>query len=217
MTRAAELPPTPHSFLLAHETVALRGALALELINTETRDRGKRRDALSSPEALARWWAEICEHYPDQCDIAGAGTPIVWTSNLLAAVKALRAAVRTLATHVVEHQAVEEENLQPVNAILALGYSALERTRQGTVKAVLQLRDPGEGSVLLPVARSALQFFTEADWRRLHQCRHERCIVFFYDTTKSGTRRWCSPGCMNRARSIQHYRLTKKAAAQELK
>ena len=215
MTRAAELPTTPHGSLLAHETVALRGALALELINTETLDRGKRRDALSSPEALARWWEDICAHYPDQCIIAGARAPIVWTSDLLEAIKALRTALRTVVTHVVGQQVVEEEDLQPVNAILALGYSALERTEQGTVKAVLHLREPEQGRVLVPIACSALGFFTEADWRRLHQCKHDRCIVFFYDTTKSGTRRWCSPGCMNRARSIQHYQLTKKAAAQE--
>ena len=168
---------------------------------------------MSSPEARARWWENICARYPDQCGIAGAGTSIAWTSDLLAAIKALRLALRTLATQVIEQQAVEEEHLAPVNAILALAYSALERTGQGTVKAVTYLRDPEQGRVLVPIALSALAFFTEADWQRLHQCKHDRCIVFFYDTTKSGTRRWCSPSCMNRARSIQHYQLTKKAAA----
>ena len=213
MPKAAEPPATPHSPPSAHEALALRGALALELINTETLDRGKQHDALTSPEALAQWWEDICQHYPDQGGIAGAGAPIVWTSDLLDAVRALRRALRTLATHIIEQQAVEEEELKPVNAILALGYSALERTREGTVKAALHLRDPEQGRVLVPIALSALGFFTEADWRRLHQCKHDRCIVFFYDTTKSGTRRWCSPGCMNRARSIQHYQLTKKKAA----
>lgn len=217
MPRTTEPPETPHSPLSAHEAVARRGALALELINTETLDRGKQHDALSSPEALARWWEDICAHYPDQCVIAGARAPIVWTNDLLEAIKVLRKALRTLVTHVVGQQVVEEEDLQPVNAVLALGYSALERTEQGTVKAVLHLRDAEQGRILVPIARSALGFFTEADWRRLHQCRHDRCIVFFYDTTKSGTRRWCSPGCMNRARSIQHYQLTKKAAARESK
>jgi predicted RNA-binding Zn ribbon-like protein len=183
------------------------------LINTETLDRGKKRDALSSPEALARWWEVACERYPDECAIAATGTPIAWTDDLLEALKALRTALRTLATHVVEQQSVEEEDLQPVNEVLALGYSALERTERGGVKAVMRLRDPEIGSVLMPIARSALQLFTASDWRRLHQCRHERCIVFFYDTTRSGTRRWCSADCMNRARSIQHYRMAKTAAA----
>jgi len=215
MAKAAQQAETPHLPSSAHETLALRGALALELINTETLDRGKRHDALASPDALARWWEEICKHYPEQCIIEGAGEPIAWTSELLEAIKALRMALRTLATQVVEEQTVEEEDLGPVNAILALGYAALERTAQGTIKAGMYLRDPGQGNVLVPIALSALRLFTESDWRRLHQCHHDRCIVFFYDTTKSGTRRWCSPGCMNRARSIQHYQLTKKKAAQE--
>jgi predicted RNA-binding Zn ribbon-like protein len=213
ITRSAEQTETPHIPLSTHEDLALPGALALELINTEMLDRGKKRDALSSPYDLARWWAATCQRYPDQCVIEGAGAPIAWTSELLDAVQALRMALRTLLTHVVEQHVVAQEDLKPVNEILALGYSALERTGQGTVKAVMHLRDPEQGSVLVPIARSALQLFTESDWRRLHQCKHDRCIVFFYDTTKSGTRRWCSPGCMNRARSIQHYQRTKKEAA----
>jgi predicted RNA-binding Zn ribbon-like protein len=122
--------------------------------------------------------------------------------------------LRTLARKIVEHLAVEEEDLRPVNAILALGYAALEMIEQGTVKTATHLREPERGSVLLPLALSGMRLFTESDWRRLHQCQHERCIVFFYDTTKSGTRRWCSQGCMNRARSIRHYQLTKKKASQ---
>jgi predicted RNA-binding Zn ribbon-like protein len=185
------------------------------LINTETIDRGKKRDALSSPAALARWWEETCERYCDECIIAETDAPIIWTDDLLEAVKALRIALRAIATRVVEQQSVEVEDLAPVNEILALGYSALESAERGGVKAVVRLRDPERGSILLPIARSAMLLLTTLDWRRLHQCRHDRCIVFFYDTTKSGTRCWCSPDCMNRARSIQHYRLTKKAAARE--
>lgn len=199
----------------AQEALALRGALALELINTETLDRGKKHERLFSPEALAAWWAETCKRYPDQCVVANTGASITWTSDLLEAIKVLRRALRTLATQVIEHQAVEEEELHPVNAILARGQVALTRTEQGTLKVVMQVRDPEQESILVPIACSALQFFTEADWQRLHQCKHDRCIVFFYDTTRSGTRRWCSPECMNRARSIAHYRLTKQKAAQE--
>jgi predicted RNA-binding Zn ribbon-like protein len=214
------MPKTPQTgapllSMSTHEDLARRGALALKLINTETLDRGKPRDGLPSPDALAQWWETARTRYPDQCAIAGAGKPIAWTNDLLDGVKALRMALRTLFTHLVDKQSLEEEDLKLVNAILALGYVAIERTDDGNVKTVMRLRDPEQGSVLVPIARSALQLLTEGDRRRLHQCKHDRCIVFFYDTTKSGTRRWCSPGCMNRARSIQHYHLTKKAAARE--
>lgn len=207
-TQQAGTPP-------AHEALSLHGALALDLINTEVMDRGKKLDLLSSPEDLARWWEEVCEQFPDECVVEGAGEPVAWTSELLDAVKALRMALRTLITHVVEWQRIEEVELKPVNEVLAAGYPALEKTGQGTVKAVVHLRDPERGSILFPIALSAVRLFTESDWRRFHQCKNDRCIVFFYDTTKSATRRWCSPGCMNRARSIHHYQLARKEAALE--
>lgn len=212
--RIAEQPPgTLQTASAAHEAVARRGALALDLINTQTLDRGKPRDELSSPEALARWWEKVSEQHLDQYVIEGAGAPVAWTSELLDAVRSLRGALRAMLTQVVERHAVEAEELKPVNEILALGYSALERTEQGHVKAVVRLHGSEQGSILVPIALSASRLFTEADWRRLHQCKHDRCVVFFYDTTKSGTRRWCSTGCMNRARSIQHYQRAKQKAA----
>lgn len=58
-----------------------------------------------------------------------------------------------------------------------------------------------------------LRLLTEGDLRRLHKCRNERCVLLFYDTTKSGTRQWCSLDCFNRTRSSQRYR-QRKAAAQ---
>jgi predicted RNA-binding Zn ribbon-like protein len=211
MAQSVQPAETAHG-MSANDT-ALPGALALAAINTQVIERGKQRDLLSSPEALAHWWAEVCRRYPDQCLVAGAVEPISWTEELLEAVKELRSTLRTILTHVADRQVVVKEDLRLVNAILALGYSALETTGQGTFKTVLYLRDPEEGSVLVPIACSALRLFTEADGRRLHQCASDRCILFFYDTTKSGTRRWCSPGCMNRARSIRHYQVAKKGVA----
>jgi predicted RNA-binding Zn ribbon-like protein len=211
MAQSVHPEETPHSTSV--NDAVLPGTLALAAINTQVIERGKRCDLLWSSEALAHWWAEICHQYPDQCFVAGAAEPIAWTEELLKEVKELRSTLRIILTHMIEGQVVAQEDLRPVNAILALGYSALETTGQGTVKTVLHLRDPERGRVLVPIARSALLLFTEADGRRLHQCASDRCILFFYDTTKSGTRRWCSPGCLNRARSIHHYQLTKKAAA----
>lgn len=210
MPKATRQTPPRRLTASARESLSLHGALALDLINTEVIDRGKPRDLLASPEALARWWEDACKQHPDECAVEGARVPIAWTSELLDAIKTLRTTLRILITNVVERQAVEEGDLQPLNAVLALGSCALERTGRGGVRAVTHLRDPEWGSVLIPVARSAVRLFTESDWLRLHQCRSDRCVLFFYDVTRSATRRWCSPACMNRARSIQHYQLTKK-------
>ncbi len=195
---------------LATEALFLSGSLALDLINTEMVIRGKKHDALSSPDALAHWWKEASKQHFDNGILKEAGVAIVWGSKLLDDVKMLRMALRTLSTHVVEWQTVEEKDLEPINDILALGYSSLEKTEQGNVKSVIHLRNSEKGSVLFPIAMSALHLFTESDWQRLHKCKNDRCTLFFYDTTKSGTRHWCSLGCMNRSRSIRHYQATKK-------
>ncbi|SRR5258708_18550886 len=170
--------------------------------------RGKKRDILSSPDALARWWEEACKYHPDSNVVKGAGEPVTWDTDLLDAMKMVRMALRTLSAHVVEQHAVYEGDLEPLNEVLALGYPSLEGTGQGTMISVIRLRDAKIGAVLLPIVLFALRLFTEADWQRLYKCKNDRCVLFFYDTTKSGTRHWCSLGCMNRSRSIQHYRRT---------
>jgi predicted RNA-binding Zn ribbon-like protein len=209
MSKAAQQDRATGSALSGNEAQSPNDSLALALVNTETLSRGKKHDELTSPGALARWWEEMRARYPDQCSVEGAREPAAWTKGLLDAVKVLRAALRTLVTQVVEQHEVQAEDLRPLNEILALGFTTLEPTTEGHVKASVHLRDSRKGSVLFPIALSAVRVLAEADWERLHQCKSDRCIVLFYDTTKSGTRRWCSPGCMNRARSIQHYHQTK--------
>ncbi|HEY7835623.1 MAG TPA: ABATE domain-containing protein [Ktedonobacterales bacterium] len=209
MITSTEQGRTPRTTPAANSRPPLPGSLALALINTEVIERGQRRDLLPSPEALVLWWARACARFPDECPSATA-EPVAWTGDLVEEVKGLRAALRTLIMGVVERHTVEEADLVPLNAVLALGYPALERTARGAVQVVTRPRDDGQGRILVPIARSALRLFTELDWQRLHQCKSDRCVIFFYDTTKSATRRWCSPGCMNRARSIQHYQRIKQ-------
>jgi predicted RNA-binding Zn ribbon-like protein len=51
--------------------------------------------------------------------------------------------------------------------------------------------DPQEPSDLVaPVAEAAANLFAQADHRRVRQCGH--CVLHFQDTSKKGTRRWCS-------------------------
>lgn len=41
---------------------------------------------------------------------------------------------------------------------------------------------------------------------RIRQCAHPQCVLFFYDTSKNGTRRWHSMAtCGNRTKAARHY------------
>ncbi|OLT11183.1 hypothetical protein BJF79_04665 [Actinomadura sp. CNU-125] len=45
---------------------------------------------------------------------------------------------------------------------------------------------------------------------RIKPCAHPDCVLYFHDTTKNGTRRWCSMAvCGNRAKAARHYERSK--------
>jgi predicted RNA-binding Zn ribbon-like protein len=55
--------------------------------------------------------------------------------------------------------------------------------------------------LIVPVAHLAAEFLSSADYSAIRKCENPDCILFFYDTSKNHTRRWCSMGlCGNRAK-----------------
>lgn len=198
----------------ANEALFLSGSLALDLVNTEMIVRGKKRDILSSPEALSRWWREAIAHRTEYEHIAVEEPTINWTSELLDEVKKVRQMLRALCTQLVEEQVAASENLEKLNLLLSLGYQSLQQTEQGTIILIHQAHNPQKENLLFFIALSASQLLANGEKQRLHKCKNERCILFFYDTTKSGTRQWCSLKCLNRQRSLNHYQQIKEQALQ---
>ncbi|GAA3371621.1 CGNR zinc finger domain-containing protein [Streptomyces sannanensis] len=46
---------------------------------------------------------------------------------------------------------------------------------------------------------------------RIRACAHEACTLRFFDTSRNGTRRWCSMAiCGNRAKASRHYARTRE-------
>jgi predicted RNA-binding Zn ribbon-like protein len=199
----------------ANEALFLSGSLALDLVNTEMIVRGKKHDILSSPEALSRWWREAIAHRTEYKHIAVEEPATNWTSELLDEVKKVRQMLRALCTQLVEEQVVASENLEKLNFLLSLGYQSLQQTEQGTIILIHQAHNPQKENLLLFIALSASQLLANGERQRLHKCKNERCILFFYDTTKSGTRQWCSLECLNRQRSLKHYQQIKEQALQQ--
>src|SRR5438105_1091614 len=164
----------------AMDYLFLSGVLALDLVNTEVIVRGKRYDLLATPEDGALWWRQACTHYPDTEQVRANTETVIWSTHLLERIKRLRAAIRTVCSNLVEEQPFDTEALTTLNTILAMGYPALEAASGQEMSAVYRSRDDEQGAVLLPLALSALHLFTQAERHRLHHCKNERCILFFY-------------------------------------
>jgi predicted RNA-binding Zn ribbon-like protein len=177
-------------------------ALALDLVNTEVVVRGKRRDLLDTPAAVAAWWHTARRHYPHDLPVSGAA--LADDVALHRAIIQLRAALRGLFSALADGVTPAPEHLAVLNAVLNAGYPALVSHPDGTLGLTYGSRAGALGP-LLPIALSAVHLASEGARERLHRCANERCVLLFYDTTKSATRRWCSVGCKDRDRKMKRY------------
>jgi predicted RNA-binding Zn ribbon-like protein len=131
---------------------------------------------------------------------------------VLEAARQLRAQLRGLCEAIAAEQAVPQSIINTLNSHLARRATKLQLCRiQGGVEAVETLQLDDELSVLFPIARSAADWLVAADWALLKKCANPSCILWFYDTSKNHSRRWCSmEGCGNRHKVTAHYRKKKK-------
>lgn len=66
---------------------------------------------------------------------------------------------------------------------------------------------------LWPVARSAADLLTSPGLSALRQCAAESCAWLFLDTSRNGSRRWCSMRtCGNRAKARRHHARVRAAS-----
>ncbi|GAB2743691.1 CGNR zinc finger domain-containing protein [Streptomyces bullii] len=166
--------------------------LALDLLNTRWMREGAAQDLLTDTDGLAVW---LRTNGLDGRFTADATT----LRHVLQARDALRRAV----------DGSLEEGAGPVDAVLA----------HGRIRATLTADGPGEeaefdddswGPAWL-AARDYLDLLSTAP-DRIRACAHEACVLHFFDTSRNGTRRWCSmAACGNRAKASRHYARTKDA------
>ncbi len=192
--------------------VFLGERLALDLVNSEVVVRGTHRDLIATAADLAAWWHAARTRYPEAGLVPDH--PLLAGANQAAviAVHSLRKALRAIFSALISREDIAAGDLAELNRVLGNGYAAVAIDPEGQPRLDLRSRDPGAEGLLLPIARSAADLLTHHDLTRLHRCGNERCVLLFYDTTKSATRRWCSTGCMNRARSSRRFRERKGAA-----
>ncbi|GCB49365.1 CGNR zinc finger domain-containing protein [Streptomyces sp. NL15-2K] len=164
--------------------------LALDLLNTRWMREGEAQDLLADLDGLAVWL--------DTNGLSGGYAPDTKVlRHTLQARDALKAAV----------DGPPEEGARLVDAVLAHGRIRATLTAQGPGE-LPEFADPSWGPAWL-AARNYLELLTTAP-DRIRGCAHEACILHFFDTSRNGTRRWCSmAACGNRAKASRHYARTK--------
>jgi len=176
---------------------------SLDLVNTEVVLSGVRTDLFETFGDLTRWF--------EQANLASAAEAQrlarLWTDTpearaALQAARALRSALRNAVERVARMGRVPssladvlgKELREPRVATAVVPSHGRLETRPHWI-----LEKPSD--LLAPVAHSAATFFATADYSAIRKCENPNCILFFYDTSKNHSRRWCSMDlCGNRAK-----------------
>lgn len=100
-------------------------------------------------------------------------------------------------------QALRTGSIDEVNEVLERGRIRRMLTESGPAEAA-EVSQPQWLAGWLAAA-DLLRLLAETPGR-IKQCAHPHCILWFYDTSKNGARRWHSMStCGNRAKAARHY------------
>lgn len=187
------------------------GRLALDFVNTvDPRHASDRRDYLPTYEALLTWADDAVPELPVGLTTLrrmASADPGAAADAHARAIE-LRESLFRLLTTAAASKRVDAGDLDIVNAAIreATDRVVLRRASEGGVRDAWE-REPSMVSPLWPIALDAWTILTEGDLSRLHECPGDGdCGWLFWDSSRSGTRRWCDMRtCGNRAKARNHY------------
>jgi len=201
VTRAARAHDWKDGFLF------VGNQLALDFLNTCPVQNGKPQELLSDFNALLRWFraAELLsarefvalQQHWENSPRAG---------RTLEDIRGLREKLRKAVVAWEAGGTLHRAMIQHLNGLLAV-HPMLERIilTENIPRMDLSFKVRQPEDLLAPLAHSAANLFTEADRSRVRKCRE--CVLHFLDTSKKGTRHWCSMQlCGNRLKVAAYAR-----------
>jgi predicted RNA-binding Zn ribbon-like protein len=159
--------------------------LALDLVNTEFLPDGTTVDLLATAESTRAWLTAA------GMDRAAPGDPGLTGAALCQARTAIR-------------DALSGRGTAALNGVLGHGCVHLFVSADLTPRRTLEADDPAWQPAVMAAA-NLLDLLEQAPDRIKH-CENPACVLWFFDATRNGTRRWCSMAvCGNRMKARRHY------------
>lgn len=166
--------------------------LALDLLNTRPLLKGEAVELFPDFDALLRWFqAAGLLTASEAVRVRRRWGKSDLARRTLQAAKGLREELRKQLLAWEAGHSVQPSMIEELNRLLADHpmRTRLKAARNGLSKETWFAVDQ-PGDLLSPLAHSAATLFAEADRDRVRKC--EQCVLHFHDTSKKGTRRWCS-------------------------
>jgi predicted RNA-binding Zn ribbon-like protein len=184
----------------------------LDLVNTEPLQNGHRVDLLQGFADVVAWLRAagvLTESEARKTEARWAGTAA--GKAMFAAAIELRAALRSMVERIVAGKPVSDDSLAVINRVLSSRQSHRRLVRDGRAfRTHLVPVAAGPVDLLVPVAESAADLLEHGDPALIKQCESPSCVLYFHDTTKNHSRRWCRMEvCGSRIKAAAYYRRTR--------
>jgi len=166
--------------------------LALDFLNTRPVQNGEPSELLPNFSALLRWFQTAGVLNSRQ--VGSLQRQWGGSANAQRTTEAMRELREKLRKDILDWErsgSVQHSALDELNKLMA-EYPMRSRLRTNGKSYLAELwfepREPED--LFAPLAHSAATLFVTADRKRVRKCA--QCVLHFYDTSKKGTRRWCS-------------------------
>jgi predicted RNA-binding Zn ribbon-like protein len=175
--------------------------LALDFLNTCPVQNGEAVELLPDFDALLRWFqaADLLSS-PEAANLRQLWGESARAQHVVEAVRELRERLRKEVLARERGGVVHLATLDELNHLMAEHPMLTRLKASGDASTTELWFDPRRPENLFaPLAHSAAMLFAVADRERVRKCG--QCVLHFYDTSKKGTRRWCSMQlCGNRVK-----------------
>jgi predicted RNA-binding Zn ribbon-like protein len=181
--------------------------LALDFLNTRPVQNGEAMELLSDFGALIRWFqAAGLLSSREMANLQRQWGESATARRTLEAMREFREKLRNEILAWEDGADVHRTTVAELNQLLAAHPMLSKLQATGNAPSIELWFEPRQPEDLFaPLAHSAAKLFAEADRNRVRKCG--QCVLHFYDTSKKGTRRWCSMQlCGNRLKVAAYAR-----------
>jgi predicted RNA-binding Zn ribbon-like protein len=161
----------------------------LDFVNTEMAQEGQPVDLLRDARNLFEWLSRAGFRVEIAAEVNNAQS----AKELLNVARSYRRALRSALQSITTEGTIPSEIVHKTNHFLLRRnrWCELAKASNGGVLCDHWTIEHPE-DICSPIALSFAQFLSSADLSRVRKCKNPDCVLYFYDTSKSGTRAWCS-------------------------
>lgn len=189
--------------------------LALDFLNTRPVQNGEPMELLSDFGALLRWFqAAGLLSSREMANLQRHSGESATARRTLEAMREFREKLRNEILAWEDGADLHRTTVAELNRLLAAHPMLSKLQAAGNIPSMQMWFEPRQPEdMFAPLAHGAAKLFTEGDRSRIRKCG--QCVLHFYDTSKKGTRRWCSMRLCGNRLKVAAYARRRRLSAHE--